>query len=53
MNKNNILIILSLLIAAWWFRYDTHCTQNGCLSYDRFKGEWFITAELLKENNNE
>lgn len=43
--RKQILIIASLFITAWWFRYDIECGGNAymaCVAYDRFTGNFVL-----------
>ena len=49
--KHNLIVVVILFaaVAAWWFRFDTHCAgTTACVSFDRLTGQWIIP---LKEAN--
>lgn len=48
-NKHYIAAAIILLALAWWFRYDTHCVERACISYDRFTGDWILPADKIKD----
>lgn len=41
-----VLLIASLLVIAWWNRFDTHCSGGdnviSCVAFDRMTGKWVL-----------
>lgn len=36
-------VLTLLIIMAWWFRFDTNCSSDNCVAFDRFTGRFIIT----------
>ena len=52
--KKVLIVIASLIVTAWWFRFDTHCSGSNanyaCVSYDRFTGQWILPIKEAMVN---
>lgn len=46
-----VIYSIAALLAAWWFRYDTHCTQYTCTSFDRLTGAWINPLVASKQSS--
>jgi len=43
-NKNIIITIIVVIAFSWWFRFDTNCSSERCVAFDRFTGKFIDTS---------